>query len=342
VSSTGERPVGGFIGLELPLAERSDGVLALWTAGRSWVGFANARSALAALLRRTGSQRLWLPTFYCPHTAAALDGVLPLQFYPVSDDLGAPPATLKGALRSGDAAVVVCYFGARPDAAWDEVREEHPAVLWIEDRAQALWIDSRPAHSWMLYSPRKVLGVPDGGILVGDDQRVSGELRPEIRRDPGFLAPALLRFEDAREDENERWYRAFCEREDAEGISTTSMSRLTRKILSATPMAPLAEKRRANHLHLRRRLADRLPPFAFREGGAPWAYATRTRGAEAVARRLHAQRLFVSRLWRRLPSGAEDPRAQAIADELLLLPCDHRYGTADMDRLADALLDAVR
>jgi hypothetical protein len=169
MSSTGERPIGGFIGLELPLVERADSVLALWTSGRSWwAGFANARSALAYLLRRTASRRLWLPAYYCPHTASSLAPTIPIQFYPVVDDLGAPPPMLDDALRTGDAVVFVCYFGTGPGAAWDDLRRDHPTLLWIEDRAQALWPSARPATQWVLYSPRKVLGVPDGGILLGE------------------------------------------------------------------------------------------------------------------------------------------------------------------------------
>ena len=74
-------------------------------------------------------------------------------------------ALLQG-VRTGDAVLVVSYFGNPIAPSWCTLSRQRPEIVWIEDRAQALWPNSNPMGSWVVYSPRKLIGVPDGGVLV--------------------------------------------------------------------------------------------------------------------------------------------------------------------------------
>jgi hypothetical protein len=340
VLSSAARPIGGFLPLELPCAPRPDGILARWTEGGSWQGFGNARSAIDHALTASRASRLWLPSFFCPHTAAALAERVRLAFYSLADGLYRPPESLARMLEPGDAVLVVCYFGSPPGEGWFTLCSAHPDVVWIEDRAQALWPGAEPIAQWVVYSPRKVVGVPDGGVLVrrGASLAISAT---RMRREADFATSSILRFEDPAEAENERWYCAHREIEASQRVCDDAMSRLSTSILAATALDPLVARRIENHAFLRDHLIDVLAPIDGSGAGAPWFYATRTRDSDALAARLQQQRLFVSRLWRQLPARADCREAERIAKELVLRPCDHRYGAADLGRLVDAVRRAL-
>ena len=56
----------------------------------------------------------------------------------------------------------------------------------------------------------------------------------------------------------------------------------------------------------------------------------------------HQRRIFAAVHWARLASPADEfPAEHRLAGELLTLPCDQRYGEAEMCRVAEVFLDAV-
>jgi hypothetical protein len=53
-------------------------------------------------------------------------------------------------------------------------------------------------------------------------------------------------------------------------------------------------------------------------------------------------RIFAARHWRELPVQPREFRIEhSIAQELVTLPCDYRYGERDMHRVADAVIRAI-
>jgi hypothetical protein len=53
-------------------------------------------------------------------------------------------------------------------------------------------------------------------------------------------------------------------------------------------------------------------------------------------------RIFCARHWADLPSPAADfPAEHELSRRLITLPCDHRYGEAEMARVADVFLGAA-
>lgn len=158
--------IGGYLGLEIdgiPVAPGS--VWELWTNGAEAACFRNGRSALAWLLRALDCSRVWLPGYTCGVVTAGVRGAgAQVLYYPAGGSLQPSPAFLAKA-RPGDAVVVNCYFGRPvcPELA-DAVRGR-PDLIRVEDRAQAS-AAAPPVGDWMLYSPRKTLGVSDGGIIA--------------------------------------------------------------------------------------------------------------------------------------------------------------------------------
>jgi dTDP-4-amino-4,6-dideoxygalactose transaminase len=318
-------------------------VLAAWCkhAADTWF-LHNARSALHALWASLHPRTVWLPAYVCVDVAAAVPRDVPTRYYPVGDSLAPDVAWLDAYVRDGDHVLAVDYFGRPPPDDFLAFVASRPRVGWVEDAAQALDAMDRPWGDWLLFSPRKVVGVPDGGILVARSKPLP-DLATTSLRDFSFVLPSLARFEDADENDNDRWYADYVRVEAAQRVGIESMSRLSLAMLDACDVSADTAVRRRNYATLHERLAqwayftDRAATFT------PLGFPVRVPSAEALCASLLEHRIFAARHWRELPSDpAEFPDAHALAGELVTLPCDYRYGDAAMQRVADIVTATLR
>jgi hypothetical protein len=337
------RIIGGVLPLDLRLALVGNSVAARWQEhARCWYTFQNARSALAHLIRSRSPKAVWLPAFICCELAAAVSSVVShLRYFPVTDDLSPDVKCLAANLATGDLVLAVDYFGRPPSADFRAFVGRRPDVLWVEDRCQALAPGSEPWGHWLLYSPRKLFGVPDGGILVGVRDTVAPPTH--IDDDPYLVElfwPVLWRFED--EDNNQAWYPAYRQAESRMSVTTRPMSRLSAAILSSLDADEIAARRRQNFARLAESLSD-LGPFADTKlSWVPLGFPIRVPERDRVVQHLASARMFCARHWAELPSDPDRFRFEhQLARQILTLPCDHRYGSADMDRLVRAVRAAL-
>jgi dTDP-4-amino-4,6-dideoxygalactose transaminase len=329
------------IGSVLPLPDAGPAVAgSLWDRWtQDWghvAAYRTARGALAALIAERGIRRLWLPAYACQALADAAVGI-PIIWYGVDETL-APDLAALSSVRAGDAVLAIDYFGAPPPAALLALRAERRDALWIEDRAQAA--DSGAA--WgdvLLYSPRKLLGVAEGGLMVS--QAPLPAPGPETTPVEGGAQAA--RRDDPLGDHPERWFAAFQAQEAAFAVDTQPMAPITRALLQATPLEPLAQARRDNYAVLLGELADYALWPKRSADFAPLAFPVRVQDRDAVARAMAAERFYCARHWPDLPSDPHAfPATHRLNASLLSLPCDQRYDGDDMQRLADGLRTLAR
>lgn len=298
-----------------------------WADEANLTAFRTARSALAAVLAARGIKRVWLPAYVCTALAEGAAG-LDCRFYGVDRALN---PLWPDQLEPGDAVVTVSYFG-KPSTGG---RRD---VLWIDDRAQAL--DAGPRWADVtLYSPRKLVGVADGGLLVSAGALPS----PTDDGDDSLWIPETARALDPDGLEPSRWYPQFQAREAAYRVDRAAASGRTILALKALSATAAIARRKANWRVLARRLADRAlwddpdPDFA------PLAYPIIANDPAALVKALAAERIFCPRHWAELPGGTEEfADARWLSEHLVSLPCDQRYTAQDMSRLADAVLAQPR
>ncbi|MDF1586578.1 aspartate aminotransferase family protein [Marinimicrococcus flavescens] len=335
--------IGGVFPLELPCGVTPGGsLLDAWSRDASFLhAFGNARSALAWLLGEVRPRRLWLPGFICREAAgaAAAAGIEPLWF-DVAADLS--PRLEEAALEAGDAVLAVDYFGQPPPAAFRQLAARRRDVLWIEDRAQAM----EPGEAWgdvLLVSPRKLLGVADGGLLIGR-AGAPGLPAPGLApaSDPALLWRPLLERLEA-ETANGRWYASYQASEETHRVAPTAMTALSRGILERTAAAPIAAARRRNFAALARLLPDLAAIAGADPAWVPFGFPVRLPDPAAASRALAGKGMFCPRHWASLPSpAAACPDAHRLAATLLTLPCDQRYDEEAMTRLAFEVRRAAR
>jgi hypothetical protein len=331
------RPIGGFFGLALSeVASISDSVWNTWTKGGKVVAARTARGAFAHLIAYLQPQRVWLPAYICREMASAVNPAL-LRFYPLDDQLSPDCSAIRDGVKTGDLVVAVNYFGSPPAASFRRLATERPDVEWLEDRAQALWTVGDPWGKWQLYSPRKLLGVPDGGLLVRHET-VDGPEQITGPVDAAIAEPEIMRFEDERGSDNAAWYAAFRAREAALTAEALPSSRLTRSLLERIAIGPLVALRKRNHALISESLSSLAAWPAREDAGAPFGFVISVDDAGVLAARLAAERFFCARHWAILPSDADVFAGEhALSRRLLTLPCDHRYEECDIKRLVEAV-----
>ena len=340
-----EKAIGGVF----PLAASAEcsgrrSVLQHWSAGADSVQFFhNARSALHHVLCDAKPRRLWLPAYLCPDIVRATAGApCSVHYYPIIVGMHPDIAFLERRIETDDAVLAINYFGRGASCAWRSFAAARSDVLWIEDCAQV--IDVGPAHygDVRLYSPRKVMGVPDGGVLVDRTGRLATAMLTDLVDDE-FMAACEMRAQDPDGRDSAPWYRAFRKSEDRMTVSDWKMSETTRKALEQITVGSMSKTRRENYQHLHARLSDMACLGEPVDTWAPLCFPILSDRADDLGRSLAEQKIFCPRYWRTLTSPVEDfPHEHELSGKLIALPCDQRYGMDDMERIAKAVRSLMK
>jgi dTDP-4-amino-4,6-dideoxygalactose transaminase len=331
--------IGGMFGLDAPFAAGS-------TAGAPFIEpgsllLANARSGIHIIVEQIRPARVWMPSYLC---GAMLEGVrtAPVQFYPVDRNLSI--MNLDG-VEERDLVVVIDYFGfPAPARLMNQARSRGAWVL--EDACQALLTRGVGQNSdFVLFSPRKFLGVPDGGVLTSHTGSELDSIHLEEAPSDWALKAleaVLLRREFDLYGGDRRWFTLFQQIEHECPVGYFQMSGLAKiLLLHAFDYAAIARRRRDNYARLTERLAGialfpDLPPEV-----VPLGFPVRLPARDRVREALFAAQIYPPIHW---PIADIVPvqftESHQLNRDIMTLPCDQRYMPSDMDRIADAVLQA--
>ncbi len=340
----GELPplLGGFFGSEGPGA---GGLTEFWQVGPG-LCWENLSSAFAALIRHLKPRTVWMPGYLCQHMAAA---VSPDQrkFYPLTVAME-PELTAFDRLQDGDLVLAVSYFGRPLGADWRQAVAARPGVWFAEDCAQSLDTGAAAWSDWRLYSPRKLMGVAEGGVLVPvTDRAKAAQMRgPAMPADPQRVEQRLLpmRMRQERPLDNALWHPMHQESENAGEVSDRAMDLGALALLSSLDPAPMIAARQANFARLAQHLADHAVITDQTPSFAPFGFPVRLAGGQRdrVLDRMFKEGVYPAVHWRDIAAPASVAADHLRATELATLPCDHRYDLRDMDRIAAVFKDALR
>lgn len=343
------------IGSEFHFIDLPPGETLPWPRPSVW--FALGRDALTAALETQRCTRLWVPDFFCWPVVDAWRRA-GIEIYSYEDDprWTAPTFATIGA-AAGDAVLAVNFFGWRDRGAWQQWQSEHSGTVVIEDHSHdpvSRWALSSTAD-YAFASVRKTFPAPDGAILWSP---VGAALpsTPERREVEGSTAKLAAMFW------KERYLQGtppFATSKDVmRDLQLHGEEMLTRSsglAISAASAALLARgypvawrlRREANVRQFNAAVA-RAEPFrpvvtTWPEGHCPFggivAFETRQLRDRTRAR-LIARGVYPAVHWDAAPSSSA--RARDLAERILTLTVDQRYGESDVARLCGALLDAAR
>jgi len=311
---------------------------------------ANARSGIAILVDLLTPPQVWMPSYLCDVMVKAVRQVATrtkLKFYEVSYDLQVPSLEWLENITEGDLVVFIDYFGFSYDRIC-AIRAKERGAWILEDASQALLSTEVGQFSdFILFSPRKFLGVPDGGILVVncevDLQCVDLKSPPADWWLKAFYATVLRREFDIHGG-GRHWFNLFREADVQGPIGRYAMSELSKMLLKHSfDYSHIAQKRIDNYRFLSDSLSDlAIFPELF-PGVVPLGFPIRMKNRDQVRKILFEHEIYPPVHWSIQDVVPEEfKNSHRLAAEIMTLLCDQRYESDDMERMAQLVLKAIR
>lgn len=321
------KPIGGFFGLELPAARGAHhtGPLAL----------ASGRACLRRVLARLKPARALAPFYICDTALHAFqhEGI-PVEFYDLDANLQ-PRLPADGS--AGDVILYVNYFGLMAADVPGLVAGRRERV--VVDDTQAFF-ERGYDGAWAFNSARKWFGVPDGAFAYGDGLGVENV---------PFAVPMVDHLLTALTDNGPLAFEQYKQSEAAVSDRLLAMSPLSARLLAGIDYDGVRRTRKRNFEVLHHQLGrhNRLPAALLERASAPevtpFCYPLLVDTA-APWNELWKRGAFVPRLWSEVPlreGAVAYPHSTRLAEQLMALPIDHRYGDEDMNHLAGNLMEIM-
>ena len=283
----------------------------------------SGRACLAWLMEQKKIRRIALPDFLCDVVAdvCRAEGA-EIREYAVGEDLLPQDAVPE----PGESFYLVNFYGqlTPDDIAEYRARAGHLIV----DNAQTYFTPPIPGID-TIYTCRKFFGVPDGGFLYTDlllDAHAAFGL-PERSVSYERMRFVMGRFEQTAG----AFYEEASRNNDMLPLKPRRMSALTENLLRAVDYPRVQKQRTENFLRLHEALG-KINRLSLRVPEGPYAYPLMLEDGPVCRQALIAQKIFVPQLWpnvvREQPSGST---ARMLAENILPLPCDQRYGKEEME-----------
>lgn len=333
--------IGGLFGLEC--TAQPQGLTPPFLTGRE-LFLANARAGIWLLVNQLKPLHVWVPSYLCHTIIGAIDrNITEIRFYGVDYDLTVRSNELVSEVASGDLVIFIDYFGYPHDHQLSTCVKEKGA--WVmADASQALLSYHVGTNSdFVLFSPRKYIGVPDGGILRVPESFPVSHISLEMPPTAWWLKAlqtVILRREFDDGLPTREWFRLFREAEDSAPTGPYAMSQLSRTILEySVDYSRIAQKRIDNYCTLLERLAAYALFPRIEKDVVPLGFPVHVANREAVRKTLFDHEIYPPVHWEIenvVPPEYEE--SHRLSRQIMTLPCDQRYGLEDMERIADVFL----
>ncbi len=291
------------------------------------LALSSGRACLSYLIEQRGIRKIALPDFNCDVVEAVCRAhEVKIRFYPVGADLR--PKTLQ--TEEDEWFYLVNFYGQLPEDEMQSVAARVPRL--ITDNAQA-YFDLPLKGVDTLYTCRKFLGVPDGGFVYTDAPERELPV-DESRERMGFV---LGRFERPAGE----YFAAAAQNNEDLSMEPKRMSALTENLLHAVDYERVKRIRTENFRRLHEGLGawNRLE-LRLTEGA--YAYPLMLPEGQKIRKKLIEQKIFVPMLWPNVPEQQPaDSEACRLAEQILPLPCDQRYGAEEMAFIIKAVRDCL-
>jgi len=308
---------------------------------------ANARSGISLLVELLSPPQVWMPSYLCGSMLKATGKRrMTAKFYEVNYDLAIPSLEWLDDVRPNDLIVLIDYFGFPCDASCATAAKDQGAWI-LEDACQALLSKSvGQLADFVLFGPRKFLGVPDGGILTLDHRIEFDGIKltsPPAEWWLKALSARVLRREFDLHGGSRRWFEVFQEAEAENPIGHYAMSELSRILLTHSfDYSTIAQRRVENFRFLANALSDIALFPTFLPSVVPLGFPIRVKNRDPVRQTLFDHGIYPPVHWPIqdiVPGKFRD--SHRLAAEIMTLPCDQRYDSSDMERMARLVREAL-
>lgn len=311
-------PIGGYFELELLNQggfPHDDGML-----------LNSGRNALEYVFRALGDVRhLYMPYYTCDVVMEPVVKLnIPYSFYHINQSL---ELDVLPTLNSGDYLVYTNYFGIKDEYVY-RLAEQYGSQL-IVDNAQA-WFAQPIKGVNTIYSPRKYVGVPDGGVAYCTKYIDEKSFEQDVSYER--CSHLLKRMEL---DPYDGYVDFKSNNKTLSGQPVKQMSRLTRKMLSSIDFEDVRNKRRKNFDYLQEHLgkANCLEIPFINSFACPMVYPYLT-DEPSLRQKLIENKVFVATYWPNVKEWTSRGMLEfELMDKMIPLPVDQRYGIEEMNTM---------
>jgi len=303
---------------------------------------ATARCAVKLLVRTLHPATVWLPSYICGVLIeAAREPGVRVRFYSVGESLQVMEDDWLSEIIAGDLVIFADYFGFD---TWSShgARAKTRGARIVEDACQAMLNKNFSPHSdYVIFSPRKFIGVPDGGILLAKKDAYLPETYlppPPAKWLLRATNAAIIRSEFDRYGGDQRWFKMFRWIERNGPLEPTRMSDLSAGILQVVDWAFIKRRRRQNYKFLSAELGDLaiFPDLSL--DVVPLGFPICIPNRDRVRRSLFDEQIYPPVHWDIADVVPHEFAAShRLASQIMTLPCDQRYDRDEMLHMTSRL-----
>lgn len=297
----------------------------------------NGRSGIHILCALLKPRKIWMPSYLCHAMLEAIPREVRVEFYPVSESLQVNHLDWLQNVSKGDVAVFVDYFGFDlHQPAMQAVKEQGAWI--VQDAAQALLSSyDRPWADFVLFSPRKTIGVPDGGILQSqctvDFSEVVIEAAP-----PNFILSIYRAFFARTHFDlsgGGDWFSLYKEANVQHPIGHYRMTDLSLALLkNGFSYDRIVQIRRHNYDTLHKNLAEISLLGTLSADVVPFGFPIVSENRDEILSRLYSEKLFCPVHW---PIEKIVPdvfrKSHHLSEKIITLVCDQRLDENALQKL---------
>lgn len=298
----------------------------------------SGRSGLQYIIENYGYKRIWLPVYNCPLVEKRIREVSTIEIVWYNIDSRFKPIVDIKALQEGDILLWVNYCGIMNKNLIDEIvkLQEMSPVRIIIDNIPAYFSEPR-MDVLNLYSCRKFIGVPDGGHVIGNNIIRKKLPTYSTAENYTYLLKAI-------ETGSNSVYSDYLESEKRFLGSGTAygMPKLTRRFLESVDYDIIIKKRKENFLTLHELLKNSNGLNIDISTNTPSVYPYLTTKKQ-LRDMLIDNKIYISRFWKHvLINERSNDFEKNLAEYLIPLPIDQRYGKSDMNYIANKVIEFER
>ena len=323
------KPIGGYFSLEI-----NDG----WERHQEAVKLNAGRYALEYILKARGYKKVYLPYYICDSFMKPIERqCVEYEFYHINEQL--EPA-VKLQPKDDEVVLLVNYFGLKNRIA-STFCYAYPNT--IIDQTQAFYseqgnkYDDTSIQCDTIYSCRKFFGVPDGAYLYTDCL-----LKEDLPQDESFERMThLTKRIDRSPQEGYSDFNANTKLLSEAGMKR--MSKLTEAMMQGIDYSAKANKR-IHNFHLLDKALRETNRFKWDMdyGTVPLVYPYYVDDGAKLRQELIDNQVFCARYW---PSVLEwckpDDWEYQLAENLVCISIDQRYGEEDMKRIIECINNII-
>ncbi|MBN20225.1 MAG: hypothetical protein CL678_02970 [Bdellovibrionaceae bacterium] len=327
--------VGGVFGVE-PAVVSSSKTSPVWEREFS-IFSASARSSIFTLFSYFAliDKKVWLPRYVCSEVRyAAKKSQVRTDFYSVNKNLELEDSLFEQKLDAGDVVFLVDYFGLGISLNLIQSLKSRGAVI-VRDLAQNFYFGLNQEsfnEDFLIYSPRKFFGIPDGGILVSFMEEVNSFLRKVDYLENTEASDLMLKAQRGRTafdtDGNQSdWFSLFKQAEERVPCGHFQISQYSLDLLRKSKGFPAYATDRIRNFNI---LNDILGEWAIpiklgEEINGPLGVPILVQNRNFVCNELYKKNIYPAIHWKIDDKNHDLSHIELfLSEHIMTIPCDHR------------------